>query len=109
METQEILCATISWKDHGNSVLDSGAVLLLDVLLLHDNAPAHKSCTSQAAIRKCGFIELNHPPYGLDLATSDYFPFRNHKKFLHQRRFAETVQSRKLQQGGCLGGCDQHG
>ena len=30
------------------------------VLLLHDNAPVHKSCTSWAAIRKYDFVELNH-------------------------------------------------
>ena len=52
------------------------------VLLLHDNAPTHKSCTLWAAIRKCGFIELNLPPYSPDLAPSDYFLFRNLKKFL---------------------------
>ena len=52
------------------------------VLLFHDNAPAHKSHTRRAAIRKCGFVELNHPPYSPDLAPSDYFPFRKLKKFL---------------------------
>ena len=49
------------------------------VLLLHDNASAHEPCTSRAAIRKCGFVELNQPPYSPDLATSDYFLFRNLK------------------------------
>ena len=33
------------------------------ILLLHDNATADKSCTSRAAVRKCGFVVLNHPPY----------------------------------------------
>ena len=28
------------------------------VLLLHDNAPAHKSYTSRDVIRKCGFVEV---------------------------------------------------
>ena len=32
------------------------------VLLLHDHAPALKSRTSRAAINKCGFVELKHPP-----------------------------------------------
>ena len=44
--------------------------LLAGVLLLHDNAPAHKSCTLWAAIRKCGFVELNYPSYSPDLAPS---------------------------------------
>ena len=30
------------------------------VLLLHDNAPAHMSAKSQAAIQQCGFQQLNH-------------------------------------------------
>ena len=58
-------------------------------VLLHDKAHAHKSCTSLAAIRKCGFVELNHPPYSADLAPSDYFLFRNIKKFLRGRRFPD--------------------
>ena len=45
------------------------------VLLLHDNAPVHMSAKSQAAIQRCGFQQLNHPPYSPDLAPSDYFLF----------------------------------
>ena len=63
--------------------------LTAGVLLLHDNVPAHKSRTSRAVIRKCGFIELNHPPYSADLAPSDNFLFRNLKKFLSGRRFPD--------------------
>ena len=59
------------------------------VLLLHDNAPAHKSRTSQAATRKCGFVELNHPPYNSDLALIDYFLFRDIKIFMRGRRFPD--------------------
>ena len=35
--------------------------LAAGVLLLHDNAPAHKSRVAQAAIRECKFEQLNHP------------------------------------------------
>ena len=56
------------------------------VLLLHDNAPAHTSHTSGAAIRKCGFVELNHPPYSPDLAPS-LLSLQNLKKILRERRF----------------------
>ena len=59
------------------------------VLLLHENASAHKSRTSRAAIRKCGFVVLNHPPYSPDLAPSDYFLFRNLKKIERGRRFPD--------------------
>ena len=49
--------------------------LAADVLLLHDNAPVHKSRDAQAAIRECKFEQLNHPPYSPDLAPSDYYLF----------------------------------
>jgi len=42
------------------------------VMLLHDNAPVHKAKKAQAAIAECGFQEMNHPPYSLDLAPCDY-------------------------------------
>ena len=53
----------------------------------NDNAPAHKSRTSRVAVRKYGFVELNHPPYCPDLAPSDNVRFRNLKKFLRGPRF----------------------
>jgi len=40
-------------------------------LLLHDNAPAHRSHVGQAAILESGFEEMHHPPYSPDLALSD--------------------------------------
>ena len=48
--TMVALCENIKEKCHGK--LSGG------VLLLHDNAPAHKSHTTKAAIRKCGFVKL---------------------------------------------------
>ncbi len=58
------------------------------VLLLHDNAPVHKSNIVQAAIRQAGFVELNHPAYSPDIAPSDYHLFSNLKKFLRGRNFS---------------------
>ena len=51
--------------------------LAVGVLLLHDNAPVHKSRVAQAAIREYmyKFEQLNHPPYSPDLAPSDYYLF----------------------------------
>ena len=49
--------------------------LAAGVLLLHDNAPVHKSRVAQAAIRECKFEQLNHPPYSPDLGPSDYYLF----------------------------------
>ncbi|CAF1509024.1 unnamed protein product [Adineta ricciae] len=51
------------------------------VLLLHDNAPVHKSNIVQGAIRQNDFIELNHPAYSPDIAPSDYHLFSNLKNF----------------------------
>jgi len=52
------------------------------VWLLHDSAPIHKSVIAQEAVRECGFVQLDHPAYCLDLAPSDYFLFRNLKSHL---------------------------
>ena len=60
--------------------------LAAGVLLLHDNAPVHKSRAAQAAIRECKFEQLNHPPYSPDLAR-DYYLFRNLKSHLRGTRF----------------------
>ena len=59
------------------------------VLLLHDNAPVHKSRIAQAAIRECKFEQLNHPPYSPDLAPSDFYLFRNLKSNLRGTRFPD--------------------
>lgn len=58
------------------------------VLLLHDNAPVHKSRQTVSALKECGFQELSHPAYSPDLAPSDYYLFRNLKKHLRGRRFS---------------------
>ena len=63
--------------------------LAAGVLLLHDNAPVHKSRVAQAAIRECKFEQLNHPPYSPDLAPSDYYLFRNLKSHLRGTRFRD--------------------
>jgi len=38
-------------------------LLTRGVMLLHDNAPVHKSKKVQTVILECGFQEMNHPPY----------------------------------------------
>ena len=52
------------------------------VLLLHVNAPVHECNIAQAAIRKIGFVELNHSTYSPDITPSDYFLFSNLNKFV---------------------------
>jgi histone-lysine N-methyltransferase SETMAR len=62
------------------------------MLILHDSAPVHMSAKSQAAIRQCGFQQLNHQPYSPDLAPSDYFLLRDIKKFLRGKRFSSDEE-----------------
>lgn len=57
------------------------------VLLLHDNAPVHKSRVALAALHKVGFEIVNHPPYSPDLAPSDYYLFPEMKKELRGKKF----------------------
>jgi [histone H3]-lysine36 N-dimethyltransferase SETMAR len=59
------------------------------ILLLHDNAPVHTSHVAAAAIRECGFEQINHPPYSPDLAPSDFYLFSNLKKHLRGKRFED--------------------
>ena len=63
--------------------------LAAGVLLLHYNAPVHKSRVAQGAILLCKFEQLNHPPYSLDLAPSDYYLFQNMKSHLPGTRFQD--------------------
>ncbi len=57
------------------------------ILLLHDNAPAHRSQVAQAAIQQSRFFQLDHPPYSPDLAPSDFYLFPKMKKYLRGRRY----------------------
>ena len=57
------------------------------VLLHQDNAPAHTSAVTMAAIRECGFKLLSQPPYSPDLAPSDYHVFRSLKDSLRGQSF----------------------
>ena len=42
------------------------------VLFLHDNAPAHRTLTTQKKLTYLCFQCLDHPPYSPELAPSDY-------------------------------------
>jgi histone-lysine N-methyltransferase SETMAR len=50
------------------------------VLFLHDNAPAHRVLATQKKLAYLGFQCLDHPPYSLNLAPSDYHLFPGLKK-----------------------------
>jgi len=50
------------------------------VLFLHDSASAHRALATQRKLAYLGFQCLDHPPYSLDLAPSEYHLFPGLKK-----------------------------
>jgi len=50
------------------------------VLLLHDVPPSHRAHATQKKLAYLGFQYLDHPPYSLDLAPSEYHLFSGLKK-----------------------------
>jgi hypothetical protein len=52
------------------------------VLFLHDTAPVQQALATQNKLAYLGFQCIDHPPYSLDLALSDYHPFPGLKKQL---------------------------
>ena len=57
------------------------------VLLLHDNAPAHRALATQKKLAYLGFQWLDQPPYSPDLAPSDYHLFPGLKKTIERSQF----------------------
>ena len=62
------------------------------VLLLHDNAPAHRALATQKKLAYLGFQCLDHPPYSPDLTLSDYHLFPGLKKQLKGRHFSSDAE-----------------
>ncbi|KAJ2953508.1 hypothetical protein O0L34_g1107 [Tuta absoluta] len=62
------------------------------VLLLHDNAPVYTSRVALASLHKVGFDILEHPPYSLDLAPSDYYLSPKLKKELRRKKFSSNEE-----------------
>ena len=60
-------------------------------LFLH-NAPAHRALATQKKLAYLDFQFLDHPPYSLDLALSDYHYSLNWKKKLKGRHFSSDVE-----------------
>jgi len=55
---------------------------------LHDNAPFHRTLATEKKLAYLGFQYLDHPPYSLDLAPSDYHLFPELKKQLKGLHFS---------------------
>ena len=61
-------------------------------LFLHDNTPAHGALGTQKKLTYLGFQCIDHPPYSLDLAPSDYHLFPRLKKQLKDRHFSSDAE-----------------
>jgi histone-lysine N-methyltransferase SETMAR len=62
------------------------------VLLLHDSARAHRALATKNKPTYLGFHRLDHPPYSLGLAPSDYHLFPGLKKRLKGRHFSSDTE-----------------
>jgi transposase len=61
-------------------------MLIWGVVMLHDNACPHTAAAKQD-IATYGWKQFDHPPYGPDLAPSDFHVFLHLKTYLGGRRF----------------------
>ena len=57
------------------------------VCLLHDNARPHSTNVTTALLEKFKLDILDHPPYSLDFAPSDFHLFLRLKKHLAGKKF----------------------
>jgi len=62
------------------------------VLFLHNSAPAYQALATQKKLAYLGFQCLDHPPYSLDLALSDYHLFLGLKKQLKDHHFFSDTE-----------------
>jgi len=63
-----------------------------EVLFLHDNALPHRALATQKKLPYLGFQRLDHSPYYLDLAPSDYQFFPGLKKQLKGHHFSSNAE-----------------
>jgi len=62
------------------------------VLFLHNNALPHQALATQKKLAYLGFQCLDHPPYSLDPAPSDYHLFPGLKKQLKGHHFSSDAE-----------------
>jgi histone-lysine N-methyltransferase SETMAR len=60
-----------------------------DLILHHDNDPAHKALSAKQFVTQKSITEMEHPPYSLDLAPNDFWLFPQIKPALKGRRFQD--------------------
>jgi len=62
------------------------------VVLLHDNARPHRAQQTTALLQQFRWNIMDHPPYSLDLAPSDYHLFLHMKRFLAGKQFHSDAE-----------------
>ena len=85
-------CAPLMHKLHDTIKEKRRGMLSRGVHLLHDNAAVHTVAVAKAAVKECGFEEIEHPPYSPDLAPSDYYLFSKLKKDLRGKKFDDEEE-----------------
>jgi len=63
-----------------------------DLIIHHDNAPAHRSFKVSQFLAKNNMTMIPHPPYSPDLAPCDFFLFPKLKLRMKGRRFNTTEE-----------------
>jgi histone-lysine N-methyltransferase SETMAR len=80
------------------------------VVMLHDNVCPHNAAATQDLIATFGWVQVNHPPYRPDLASSDFHVFLQLKTFLggwwfHNDEVKEAVNTWFTSPGGIILQC----
>ena len=57
------------------------------IVFHHDNFRPHTSLATRTKLLELGCKVMSHPPYSPDLASSDYYLFRNLQNFLNGKKF----------------------
>jgi hypothetical protein len=68
------------------------------ILLLHGNAHLHTAVRTVDTLRALKFEVLKHPPYGPDLAPSDFHLFGPLKEHLCGQKFADVNEEMEAMQ-----------
>jgi transposase len=69
------------------------------IIFHQDNAPAHKSALAMGKLRDLHYELLEHPPYSLDFAPSDFCLFPKLKLFLAGQRFSSNQEATAAVEG----------
>ena len=59
--------------------------------LIHNNAPAHRLILVKNFLARNNVTTLEHPRFSPDLAPTGFYPFRQFKSVLKERRFCDAT------------------